>query len=409
MSNKNDAGSPILAGVRVLDFTHVLAGPFCTRLLADMGADVLKVESATKPERMGARRASPNAKPRVREDRTPSFLSTNRSKRSIAINLKTDGGRDIAQRLAGVADVVVENFSAGVMDRLQLGYDLLRETNPRLVYISMSGYGHSGPRQAWTSMNMNLQAYTGLMMATGAEDDPPTTIANSWNDYIGGLHACFGIIEALVERETSGVGKNIDLSQFECSVASFGPLLMSSIVNHTAPERTGNRSTAMAPQGVYRCDGDDQWCAISVQDDSQWRAMVAAMGSPAWADERYATVQGRLDAHDDLYAGIESWTGGLAKEEVERVLKEAGVPAERMRRVDEVLDGPNGAQVYRKWEDPRGGSELNTGVPFSFGTSRLAPPFPAPEMGEHGKEALDQWLGLSESEVAVLEDEGALV
>ncbi len=274
-------GRPLLQGIRILDFTHVLAGPFCTRLLADLGGDVLKVESSTRPERLGSKKSSKNAAPRGRQDRAPSFLNTNRSKRSVTINLKTDAGRDLARRLAGVADILVENFSAGVMDRLQLGYEQLQELNSKLIYVGMSGYGHDGPRKSWTSMNMNLQAYTGLMMVTGFEDDPPTAIANSWNDYIGGLHACFGILQALTDRIKTGQGKKIDLSQFECSVSSFGPLLLSSIVNGKVPPRLGNRSLRVAPQGVYRCKGIDEWCALSVQNDDQWQRLDLGHGKPS--------------------------------------------------------------------------------------------------------------------------------
>ena len=154
-----------LAGIRVLDFTHVLAGPFCTRLLADLGADVVRVESGKHPDH-------PWPSSFISPDRRhASYLNTNRSKRSVAIDLKNEGGQRIAARLAAAADVVIENFSAGVMDRLGLGYDRLGAANPRLIYVSMSGYGHDGPRRDWTSMNMNLQGYSGLMMVSGAEGD----------------------------------------------------------------------------------------------------------------------------------------------------------------------------------------------------------------------------------------------
>src|SRR5215472_3985966 len=238
-----------LTGIRVLDFTHVLAGPFCTRLLADLGADVVRVESSKHPDH-------PWPSAYISKDgRHASYLNTNRSKRSIAIDLKNDAGRTIASRLAAVADVVIENFSAGVMERLRLDYTTLQRPNPGLIYVSMSGYGHDGPRREWTSMNMNLQGYSGLMMVTGSETDPPTAISNSWNDYIGGLHACFGILQAVDKRKTSGKGARIDLSQFECSASMIGPLLLSAAVNKTVPLRRGNRSAVCAPQGVYHCAG----------------------------------------------------------------------------------------------------------------------------------------------------------
>ena len=187
----NPAASAPLTGIRVLDFTHVLAGPFCTRLLADLGADVVRVESSKHPDH-------PWPSTFISDDgRHASYLNTNRSKRSIAIDLKNEAGRNVAARLTATADVVIENFSAGVMSRLKLDYQTLQALNPGLIYVSMSGYGHDGPRRDWTSMNMNLQGYSGLMMVTGAEGDPPTAISNSWNDYIGGLHACFAILQAL--------------------------------------------------------------------------------------------------------------------------------------------------------------------------------------------------------------------
>ena len=191
--NDSTTAAP-LAGVRVLDFTHVLAGPFCTRLLADLGADVVRVESSKHPDH-------PWPSAHIGTDgRHASYLNTNRNKRSIAIDLKHPSGRQTAVNLAARADVVVENFSAGVMDRLGLGYETLRSRNQGIISVSMSGYGHDGPRRGWTSMNMNLQGYSGLMTVTGAEGDPPTAISNSWNDYIGGLHACFAIVQALDER-----------------------------------------------------------------------------------------------------------------------------------------------------------------------------------------------------------------
>src|SRR5688500_3294982 len=240
--------------IRVLDFTHVLAGPFCTRLLADLGADVVRGESSKHPDH-------PWQSTYISADqRHASYLNTNRSKRSISIDLKNDAGQQIALKLAAVADVVIENFSAGVMGRLKLDFATIEKLNPRIVYVSMSGYGHNGPRRDWTSMNMNLQGYSGLMTVTGTEGDPPTAISNSWNDYIGGLHACFAILQGIDERRQTAQGKRIDLSQFENSAAMIGALLVSSAVDGKIPRRPGNRSDRYAPQGVYPCAGTDNWC-----------------------------------------------------------------------------------------------------------------------------------------------------
>jgi crotonobetainyl-CoA:carnitine CoA-transferase CaiB-like acyl-CoA transferase len=394
----------VLAGVRVLDFTHVLAGPFCTRLLADFGAEVLRVESSKHPDAPWKISFDDG-----RIDRPAAYLITNRNKRSIAIDLKHPAGVALATRLGRVADVIVENFSAGVMERLGLGDAGLRAENPGLIYVSMSGYGHAGPRHKWTSMNANLQGYSGLMLTNGAEGDPPLPIANSWNDYIAALHACFAILEALSERATTGQGRRIDLSQFECSVASLGALLVSSAVNRRAPARLGNRSASAAPQGVYRCVGPDEWCALSVQTDAQWAALAAAIGQPALgADPRLGTLLGRQHHHDEIDGYIAAWTGELESMDAARRLQAAGVPAERVRRIKTLIDEGDGATVFQRMAEPRVGSVLATMLPFRT-DAPLAEPAPAPRLGEHGTEALRGWLGLDEAEIRGLEEEGVLV
>src|SRR5437870_3546547 len=208
---QQSATAPPLTGVRVLDFTHIVAGPFCTRILADLGAEVLHVETRTRTEGVG-----------VHTDLERRDVRVHRNKESITLNLKHEAGRAAAARLASKADVIVENFSSGVMRRLQLDYESLQPSNPALIYVSMSGFGHTGPRRDWTSMNMNLQGYSGLMLVTGAEGDPPTSVSNSWNDFIGGLHASFAILEALMERKKTGMGRNLDLAQAEGSIATIG-------------------------------------------------------------------------------------------------------------------------------------------------------------------------------------------
>jgi benzylsuccinate CoA-transferase BbsF subunit len=400
----DQAASPPLSRIRVLDFTHVLAGPFCTRLLADLGADVVRVESSKHPD-------YPWPSTYIGSDRRhASYLNTNRNKRSIAIDLKNEAGRIVASRLAVVADVVIENFSAGVMDRLKLDYEHLRTLNPGLIYVSMSGYGHDGPRSDWTSMNMNLQGYSGLMMVTGAEGDPPTAISNSWNDYIGGLHACFAILQAVDNRAATCKGACIDLSQFECSAAMIGPLLLGSAVNGTTPLRRGNRSAVVAPQGVYRCAGADDWCSLSVETDEQWKALTKAMGQEDWgSDSRFATVVGRMRYHDEIDRQIEAWSCRFANTEVERRLKAVGIPTERMRRINDLIDSENGATVFSPMEEPRVGSMLTTGLPFSLSSCSLPTPRAAPSLGEHTAEVLRDWLELTEQEMNTIKDREALL
>ena len=384
-----------LSGIRVLDFGHIVAGPFCVRLLADLGADVVKVETATRQGRTGARRGQ---RPGGTNGRTPHLYHINRNRRSIDLNLKTERGLAIARQLIDKADVLVENFSSGVMERLGLGYDSLAKTNPGLVYCSMASFGQSGPRQGWTGMNVTLQACSGLMLATGGEGDPPIGISNSWNDYIGGLHAAVAIVGALSKRRATGKGRHLDVSQFEASVAMIGSLLFASAVIHQPPARLGSRSNTAAPQGVYRCAGEDQWCAISVQNDAQWQKLRALLGGDARAD----TLAERLAQHDAIDAAIEAWTGKLSPPAVERQLTEAGVPAAAMRRANEIAATAEWRHVLHPLKEHGEAGPKVIGLPFSFRGAAPREATEAPRMGSSGNEALRDWLGLDEPAIAEL-------
>jgi crotonobetainyl-CoA:carnitine CoA-transferase CaiB-like acyl-CoA transferase len=392
-SNGNANAAGPVAGLKVLDFTHVFAGPFCTRTLADLGADVVHVETRSRGGEDGHRAAY-----------------AHRNKRSIALDLKNEAAHVTAVRLAMVADVIVENFSSGVMGRLGLDYAALSPDNPRLIYVSMSGYGHTGPRAEWTSMNMNLQAYTGLMLTTGADGDQPTAISNSWNDYIGGLHATIAILYALEERHESGRGRNIDLSQFECSVATLGPLLLAAAASGCPPKRTGNRSSRNAPQGVYPCAGQDEWCAISTVVDSDWYGLMEAMDRlDLEHDPRFATALGRMRNHDAVDEIITAWTRELSSEEVEARLKEYLVPAARMRRAEAVIKGPDSGHVYRPVPGSGDPPVLAATLPFAFSASAISPIGAPSQLGEHTHAALRDWLHLSDAEIDALERARALV
>jgi len=279
-----------------------------------------------------------------------------------------------------------------------------------LIFISLSGYGHTGPRNTWTSMNMNLQAYTGLMLTTGAEGDPPTSISNSWNDYIGGLHGVIAVLQALADRAESGCGRHIDLSQFECSVATLGPLLMASAVSRRPPQRWGNRSASAAPQGVYPCAGTDTWCAIAIETDEQWHALAGAIGrGELAADARFATTAGRLGAHDELDAAIATWTRERTLLDVEQILHGAGVPAERMRRVDDVVRSEDSARGFRPLPGDRQPPLLTPTLPFTFSASTIEPVAAPPALGANTADVLRDWLQMRSEEFAALEAQRAFV
>jgi benzylsuccinate CoA-transferase BbsF subunit len=391
-----------LAGIKVLDFTHVLAGPMCTRLLADLGADVVRIESSKRIDTPWRSTSDPELK------RTYAYIMVHRGKRSMTINLKTEDGAELARKLAGVADVVVENFSAGVMKRLGLDYARLAEFNPQLVFLSMSGYGHSGPRSDWTSMNSNLQAYSGLMMVTDSEGKPPVSISNSWMDYVGGIHGCYAIMQTLTQRKASGRGRHIDLAQFEAGVATLGHLVLAGVVDRKAPVRMGSRSESAAPQGCYPCSGEDQWCVISVETDAQWQALVQAMNLP----ERFRTAEfnsliHRLREHDAIDAAIADWTSSQTPRDVEAALRSVGVPCETMRRMDALLT--ERANSVFNLQPGASGPTLLTGLPFSFKPRSPQSFHKAPRLGEHTDDVLEEWTGLGAAEIRRLHDAGVLV
>lgn len=390
-----------LAGVRVLDFTHVLAGPACARVLVDLGADVLRIEGSSRP-------ASPwRASDEPALGRSLPYLLIHRGKRAMTIDLKSEAGVELARRLGDVADVVVENFSAGVMSKLGICYEQLSAKNPRLIFLSMSGYGHDGPRRGWRSMNANLQAYSGMMTATGIGDEPPVSVTNSWMDYIGALHGAFAIVDALGKRAKSGVGRYIDLAQFEAGVSTLGPTLLAGIADRRNPGRLGNRSPSAAPQGVYRCNGTDNWCVISVESDEQWPSFVAAIGSPEWAvGPRFVTLAGRQAGHDKLDMHIEGWTATRSAVDVERLLRAAGVTAQHMVRVDEILEEVGKDGPFHFEQGPRG-PVLHTGLPFSFVPREPKRFGGAPTQGEHNQSAVAEWLGLDRAAIANYEAKGA--
>jgi benzylsuccinate CoA-transferase BbsF subunit len=394
------AGRP-LSGIRVLDFSHVLAGPMCTRLLVDLGADVLRIESTKRADTPWRSASDPELK------RTLAYVMVHRGKKSITIDLKSEAGADLARRLAAAADVVVENFSAEVMTRLGLDYERLAPLNPRLIFLSMSGYGHDGPRKDWTSMNSNLQAYSGMMMVTEQEGNPPVAISNSWMDYVGGLHGCYSVMQALAKRKKDGKGRYIDLAQFESGVASLGPLLLAGIVDGKAPKRIGNRSSSAAPQGCYPCDGEDRWCVLSVQNTEQWGALARLIGRPELAmDARLQNLTGRLRHHDEIDRHIEAWTRSRSPAAAEEQLQAAGIPAARMSGMDDVMTRREGS-IFRL-EPGKSQPTLFTGLPFGFAPRRRQDFGPAPRLGEHTDDALKAWLGLDGAAISTLRNTGVL-
>ncbi|MEJ2086963.1 MAG: CoA transferase [Gammaproteobacteria bacterium] len=313
-----------LDGVKVLDFTHVLAGPFGTRVLADMGADVVKVNSESRA--LAANGPS-----------HPYYVMWNRNKRALSLEMSEPDGRDVARRLCETADVVIDNFSVGVLDRWGIGFDAVSAVNPGVIYVQMSGMGDGGPWSKFVTYAPTIHALTGLTYLTGVPGREDIGIGYSYNDHQAGLHAAVAVLAALAARRRTGRGQRVDLSQFEVGVNFAGPALLDWFANGRAARPCGNDLPydRAAPHGCYRCApldvtsvADERWVAIACMTDAQWEALKIVLGDPDWAqDGRLAMAAGRVDARHLIDARIAEWTATREAEEVMAVCQHAGVPA----------------------------------------------------------------------------------
>ncbi|MBI4329058.1 MAG: CoA transferase [Chloroflexi bacterium] len=312
---------PPLAGVRVLDFSRLLAGPLTTLTLAAFGAEVVKIESADLP--------------RFDDPSYPDFHEANRSKLSLSLDVRQPKGRELAQRLARLSDVVVENFRPGVMERLGLGYDNLRQMKPSIIMASLPGIDPQAPQRDWGVYGQQMTALTGLTYLWGHPGSPLSTHPKiPVSDVVVAAEATLAVLAALEWKARTGEGHLIEVPQLVAMANLLAIPYLDYFLNEWETLPRGNGSPTMAPHGVYRCRGEDAWCAIAVTSEQEWRRFVEVLGSPEWAlDGRFATVQSRLHLRDELDRHVEEWTLQRTPWEVMRLLQGAGVPA------GAVLDG----------------------------------------------------------------------
>lgn len=330
------AGRKPLSGLKVLDFTRVLSGPYCTALMADLGADVVKIES---PQGDDYRHIGPFV-----DGESALFQSVNRAKRSIALDLKAARSGEIVRALVETADVVVENFRPGVMDRLGLGWDALSALNPRLVYVSISGFGQTGPNVARPAYDIIVQAMSGLMSVTGEPDGPPTMVGEAIADVAGGLFAAWGCMVALFERDRTGVGRHVDLALFDALLAMTPTAACRHLIAGEAPARVGNRHALSAPFGVYRagqgCAGPGRagqgHFAVAVLNEKLFGIFAETIGRPDLAgNPDFASDALRRRHEPALAEAIEAWAAELGAAEAVSRLNAAGVPASEIASVAE--------------------------------------------------------------------------
>jgi crotonobetainyl-CoA:carnitine CoA-transferase CaiB-like acyl-CoA transferase len=394
------AGALPLDGIRVLDFTHVLAGPFATRIMGDLGADVVKVTSMARPGNVPG---------------NPYYTMWNRNKRSLALDMSDELARETCRALCERADVVIENFAAGVLDRWGVGYDIVREANPGVVYVSMSGMGAEGPWSHFVTYAPTIHALAGLTYLTGVPDHDPIGIGVSHNDHIAGLHATVATLAALEGRRETGRGQRIDLSQFEVGVSLAGPALLDYSANGRVARPGGNALPydLAAPHDCYPCAGDDRWVAIAVMADAQWRALRTVMGEPPWAtDARYNEASGRVADRATLDAGIAAWTREHEAEAVQSLCQAAGVPAGVVQTgADLVERDPQFAHLGFLTTTGDAGADGQPvpidALPLRFSATPVTQYRAPRELGADNAAVLDEWIGMSETDVRAGEQSGA--
>jgi len=383
-----------LDGVRVLDFTWVVAGPAASRLLADLGAEVIKIERRDSLD-LGDRRGGFTG-------------ALNRGKFGTVINLADPRGLELVRRLVAHVDVVIDNFSARVMSNWGLDYDGLRVLKNDIIAISMSGFGQTGPRKDYVSYGPTLQALVGFTLLMRNPGREPAGFGFSYSDLVSGYTAALAVLAALWHRRRTGRGQMIDLSQYEASCAVFGPALLDFAANRRPIEPAGNASqeAPAAPHGVYRCRGEDRWCAIAVFDEDEWQRLVSTIGTPAWALEpRFASLSDRLRNRDALDLFIEAWTRERTPEQVAEQLQSARVRAGAVADAEDlcVHDPQLAARGY--WvrvKTPEGDEVILDGVPYLLTHTPAFVSGPGPLLGEHTADVLHRVLGLSDAEIAAL-------
>ncbi|MFQ6026739.1 MAG: CaiB/BaiF CoA transferase family protein [Dehalococcoidia bacterium] len=401
-------GKMPLEGIRVLDLGWRAVAPVCARMLAWGGAEVIRIESATRHD--GARQMPPITPGVVGSlDASEWFNNFNANKLSVSLNLADPRGKELALRLASLCDIVVENFSSGTIARMGLGYDTLKELRPDLIMVSHSLTGLSGPWKHVKGHGPMAAAMAGMHHLSGYEDTPPLSPAQAYTDYIvNPHHSSFAIMAALHHRRRTGKGQYIDLAQYESIAHTTGPSILEYSTLGRVRGRTGNRSWYAAPQGIYPClpimvegEESDRWCVVSIGSDEEWRSFCDVIGQPDLAAERYASFEGRKKHEEQLDEVIGEWTSGRTAEAVMQRLQAEGIAAGVVQNAQDLLDDDpqmKAATHYRKVQHPVTGDSTYDGPPFSMSECPLEVR-PGPLLGQHNDYIFQELLGLDEEDI----------
>ncbi len=397
-----------LVGIKVLDFTWAIAGPATTKSLSDNGAEVIKIESKTRPEQ--SRIVGP-FKDNIRGlDRSGGFCVWNTSKRGITLNLAKPKGLEVVKRLVAWADVVVENFAGGAIKRMGLSYEELKKVKPDIIMLSSSSMGQTGPGSSHPGYGGPLTALSGFNYIAGWPDRNPADLGTYTDDIAAHLNT-LAILAALDYRRRTGKGQYLDMSQFENAVHFMAPLILDNVVNQRVAMRMGNRYSYAAPHGAYRCRGQDRWCAIAVFTDEEWQSFCQVTGNLTWVKHpRFSTLPARKENEEELDRIVEAWTINHSAEEVMSLMQASGVAAGVLETGEDLLEhDPQLKHRHFFWEldHPEIGRYRAERQPFLLSKSSCELRR-APLLGEHNEDVYMGELGLSEAELAKLRQTGVV-
>jgi crotonobetainyl-CoA:carnitine CoA-transferase CaiB-like acyl-CoA transferase len=390
-----------LSGVTVLDFGQVYQGPYASLLMAQAGADVIKIEP---PQGEPLRRRAPPGK-----STTFPIAMLNSNKRAITLNLKHERGRALLFRMAEKGDVLLENFAPGVMDRLGVGWSVLREINPRLIYASGSGYGLSGPDRDNLAMDLTIQAVSGLIAATGFADGPPVKAGPAVVDFLSGIHLYAAVVTALFERAQTGKGRLVEVAMQEAAYTTLTSSLEAYWQSGKVPPRTGNASHGRVPINVYPTN--DGYIAMNLAVEEHWHSLLKAMGREDLRDDpRFNSPAARLAHRGETDALIAAWTQTLGKMEIFAVAKRHRIPLAPVRDVNEVMHDPGMHErgFLAEIEHDEIGRITVPTSPLRFHGADPVPLMPSPKLGQHNAEIYGGWLGLSQDEIAALKSDAVI-
>lgn len=399
-----------LDGIRILDITRALAGPYCTMMLGDLGAEVIKVEapgSGDESRSWGPPFVGKAYGPYPGE--SAYFIAANRNKLSITINLKSSEGRQIIQKLACASDVVVENFRTGVLDKMGLGYADLIQLNPRLVYCSISGYGRNGPGAERPGYDAILQAEGGLMSITGPVDGAPSRVGIPIVDLTTGMFSATAILAALRARDLTGKGQQVDMSLFDAQVALLANVGSNYLVGGITPVRYGNAHPNLTPYEAFQAK--DQWFVLGVANDKQWEILCQVIGQPGLKnDARFVTNGDRLANRAVLFNLLNQSLGTRNADEWLALLSQAGLPCGPINSIPQVFHDPQtqARHLVLNVDHPTAGEIQMTGFPYKFSQTPAEVHRPPPLLGEHNEKVLIELLGYSPAEVTHLREQGAI-